>query len=122
MYELFAESSFSAAHRLDHYPGNCARWHGHNWTVRVRMTADALNSVGLGVDLRDIKVALRALVEKFDHAVLNDVPELGGHNPTCELLAEYVYQTLAEQLNTEHAKLSKVEVYETPTSGAAYFE
>ena len=122
MYELFAERSFSAAHHLEHYAGNCSRWHGHNWTVRVKVAADALDHVGLGLDLRDIKSALEEILEPMDHAVLNEVPDLEGRNPTCENLAEYFYHALGAKLNTEHARVSRVDVTETPTSGASYFE
>ena len=122
MYELFAERSFSAAHHLKNYAGNCSRWHGHNWTVRVVVVTDMLNEIGLGMDLRDIKRALEETLEPMDHAVLNDVAGLEGRNPTCEHLAEYFYHTLGAKLNTERARVSRVDVTETPTSGASYFE
>jgi len=34
-YALTVRSSFSAAHRLSEYEGNCERLHGHNWQVEI---------------------------------------------------------------------------------------
>jgi 6-pyruvoyltetrahydropterin/6-carboxytetrahydropterin synthase len=122
MYELFAEDSFSAAHRLVNYAGNCSNWHGHNWTVRAVLAAGELDEMGLACDLRDIKRALADAVSPLDHAVLNDVPGLEGLNPTCENLARFFYHTLSARLNSEAVRVTRVEVSETPSSGAAYFE
>jgi len=36
-YALTVRSSFSAAHRLSEYEGNCERLHGHNWWNRENL-------------------------------------------------------------------------------------
>ena len=122
MFELFAESHFSAAHRLVDYPGNCARWHGHNWHVRVTVQAEELDRLGMAVDLRRVKAALRGLIERFDHTDLNQIPDLTQLNPTCEVLARHLFGELARELNDDNVRVVRVQVSETPTAGAAYFE
>ena len=95
MYEVFVETHFSAAHRLADYPGNCARRHGHNWQVSVAVQAAELNALGMAVDFRCVKQAVRDLLESLDHTDLNEVPELAGSNPTCEVISCYIYKQLA---------------------------
>ncbi len=122
MYEVYVQAHFSAAHRLDGYPGNCARWHGHNWQVTVYLQTKELNSIGLAVDFREVKDKLDLVLSKFDHAALNEVPELEGDNPTCENVARYVYHAMAQELNRGNLRVARVQVSETPTAGVTYYE
>lgn len=122
MYELFVESHFSAAHRLDRYPGNCARWHGHNWHVTAFFEAANLNELGMAVDFRNIKDTLRNTLAAFDHRDLNEVPELVVLNPTCEVIAQYIYRELAKKFGGPDVRVSRVKVSETPGAGAIYSE
>jgi len=122
MHELSVEASFSAAHRLPNYPGKCARWHGHNWAVAVFIRATQLDELGMAVDFRRVKEALGELLERFDHTDLNQVPELAGVNPTCEVLARHLYHELCGELNDERCKVVRVRVSETAGTSASYFE
>ena len=122
MYELFVESHFSAAHRLANYAGNCARFHGHNWLVRVYVQASDVNAIGMAVDFRDIKKCLGDLLERLDHADLTQLPEFADVNPTCEIIARFLYRELVRQLHGDTFKIARVQVCETPTTGASYYE
>ena len=122
MYEVSVETHFSAAHRLAGYPGDCARRHGHNWQVAVSIQAEELNALGMAVDFRRIKDTLGDLLETLDHTDLNEVPELAGSNPTCEVVARYLYEELTRRLNDANTRVVRVRVSETPNTGACYFE
>lgn len=122
MFELFVEGHFSAAHRLDQYPGNCARWHGHNWQVTVFAETDELNELGMAVDFRVLKRSLADALERFDHHDLNSVPELAGSNPTCEVIAQYLFRELSASVNAGRVRVSRVRVAETPNAGVIYSE
>ena len=125
MYEIFVETHFSAAHRLSKYPGDCSRWHGHNWVVTAFVQAEELNELGMAADFREIKEALCALVDKLDHRDLTDIPEFADRNPTCEVIAQHLYSGLSNQLRSRglgSLKVARVTVRETPTAGATYFE
>ncbi len=122
MYEIFVESHFSAAHHLENYQGNCARWHGHNWLVTVFVQAETLNEIGLAVDFRHVKGTLNHLLEKFDHTDLNQVPEFAGINPTCEVIARHIYRELVMAFSNDDLTVSRVTVSETPGTGATYFD
>ncbi len=121
MFEVFAETYFSAAHRLCEYPGNCSRWHGHNWTVKATLTVRELDGLGIGLDLRELKIALNEITAGLDHSNLNEFTPFQGKNPTCEIIAEYVYEALADRFRGPNVSVKKVDVYETPKSGASYY-
>ena len=121
-YEIYVTNHFSAAHALKGYPGDCARMHGHNWMTEVYVQCTKLDSIGIGLDFRDIKKAVSEVVESLDHCTLNDLPAFQTDNPTSEHIARYLYQAVGKKLNNTHVRVSKVKVCETPEAGAFYWE
>jgi 6-pyruvoyltetrahydropterin/6-carboxytetrahydropterin synthase len=122
MFEVFVESHFSAAHRLRDYPGNCAQCHGHNWTVQAVFQTAELSDLGLALDFRVAKACLQKILAALDHKDLNQVPELAGVNPSCEVIARHIYRAIAADANRQKLKVARVTVRETPTAGATYYE
>ena len=59
MFHVFIKSHFSAGHHLRDYPGNCERPHGHNWKVEVTVKTSELDSLGMGIDFRQVKEAVK---------------------------------------------------------------
>ena len=121
-FEIYVKEHFSAAHCLWGYPGDCARMHGHNWTVEVYVQCTELNEIGVAVDFRDIRQALREVLAGMDHYNLNELETFKDINPTSENIAKYLYEQLARVLNTQRVRVSKVRVTETPGAGASYWE
>lgn len=114
---LSAEATFAAAHTL---PGvdMCARMHGHNWRVRVTVAVAAarVDSLGMGVDFREIERHTTDAVADFEHQYLNDLPTFSGRLPTAETLARVVAERVAARL-ADHptgAAVHEVELWEMP--------
>ncbi|MCX7830755.1 MAG: 6-carboxytetrahydropterin synthase, partial [Acidobacteria bacterium] len=82
MYELMVKLNFSAAHRVEDYPGNCERLHGHNWVVKIYAKKEELDNLGMVVDFRALKEKTKAVLSRLDHHFLNDVPPFDKINPT----------------------------------------
>ncbi|MCF8045711.1 MAG: 6-carboxytetrahydropterin synthase QueD [Desulfarculaceae bacterium] len=122
VYEIYIKDHFSAAHSLRGYDGNCSRTHGHNWIIEAFIQCDRLNQLGIGIDFRDVKKALRQILDKLDHTNLNELAEFGAVNPTSENIAKFLYKELEKMFNTEHINVSKVVVFESPGCGSAYWE
>jgi len=120
MYQLFVEEHFDAAHYIRNYRGKCENLHGHRFKVIARLEATGLNEAGLAYDFAELKRHLRELLARFDHACLNDVSPFDQSEPTCENIAANVYDNLRPRLLSQPVRLASVEVWETPTSGAAY--
>lgn len=122
MFELSIKTHFSAAHRLVGYEGQCANPHGHNWEVEIFVRGNQLNEIGMLVDFRDIKAAVREAMKEVDHCDLNLIPPFVRTNPTSENLACYLHAGLSERLNGPHLRVHRVMVCESPGTTASYWE
>jgi len=121
MFELSIRTHFSAAHRLVGYEGPCANPHGHNWDVEVFVRGFSLNELGMLIDFKNIKEAVRAAMNEVDHCDLNQLPVFVRQNPTSENLARYLYEQLSKNMNGAALKVYKVTVCETPGTTASYW-
>ena len=122
VFEVYVKSHFSAAHSLRGYPGDCARVHGHNWMVEVFVRCAELDDIGIGIDFRDIRAAVKEVLAGLDHCDLNDLPLFAEQNPSSENIARFLYKELSCKLNTSKIRVSRVKVSETPGAGAFYWE
>ena len=117
MYRVKVIKSFSAAHNLRGYEGNCENLHGHNWKVEATLCGGALDNVGMLTDFRILKKALKSIIDDLDHSYLNDNPVFKTLNPTSENLASYIYHELEK---TFPKMVDKVVVWESEDSAAEY--
>ena len=122
LYEIYVKDHFSAAHSLRGYNGNCSKVHGHNWIIKAYIQCTKLNDIGIAVDFRDLKSTLKDILKKFDHTDLNDLAEFKNINPTSENIAKFLFYELQKHFNTEHSKVLKVKVFESPGCGATFRE
>jgi 6-pyruvoyltetrahydropterin/6-carboxytetrahydropterin synthase len=122
VFEICVEAEFSAAHSLAGYDGNCRQVHGHNWTVEVSVRCRELNDIGISIDFRNVKQTIRDIIKNIDHSYLNEHPEFKDTNPSSENIARFLYRELGEKINSDAAKVSKVRVSETRSSGVYYWE
>jgi len=121
VYELTVERHFSAAHALRCYQGPCARVHGHNYRVEVRVAAEALDEADMVMDFGDLKRACDEVIDELDHTMLNDLAPFSERNATSERIAAHIYRGIVGRL-PERVRLRAVRVWETPTSAATYRE
>jgi 6-pyruvoyltetrahydropterin/6-carboxytetrahydropterin synthase len=119
MYELTVKSHFDAAHALRGYPGECRKLHGHTWDVEVTVVGEALDDVGIVYDFKALKEDLNAVLDKYDHAYLNDVEPFDVLTPTAENLARVVYEQLAEAVDSR-VRVLEVAVWESPIAKLVY--
>jgi 6-pyruvoyltetrahydropterin/6-carboxytetrahydropterin synthase len=118
MFTLKVNKTISAAHNLRGYKGKCEKLHGHNWKVEVEVAGPKLNKLGMLMDFHDIKDELQEVLDKFDHAYLNEVPPFDKINPTSENLAAHIFKVLVKQ----NPQLFKVTVWESDNACASYQE
>ncbi len=124
MFEVSVEETFAAAHALRAYRGKCENLHGHNYKVEVTLQGEELDGAGLLVDFVELKRWLRAVIERLDHRLLNDVEPFDRLNPTAENMALYFYQEISRALAASpHAgrvRVARVTVRETDSASAVY--
>jgi len=116
MFELMVEDTFSAAHQLKGYKGECERLHGHTFRVQVFLSAAKTGGEGMVLDFHLIKEKLKMVLAEFDHNFLNELAYFKDLNPTSENLAKLIF----EKLKRDIPQLSKVTVWESPNTSASY--
>jgi len=122
MFDIFVKSHFSAGHHLRNYPGNCERPHGHNWKIEVTIRATELDELGMAIDFRVAKNAVRKVTDTLDHLDLNEHPDFLDRNPSSENIAIYIFENLKKILSTDRYAPYSVEVRETDNCGVIYRE
>lgn len=118
MFELKVESSFSAAHHLLNYEGECENQHGHNWKVEVYVQGNELNKSNLLIDFKILKKELNSVLDILDHRDINELDQFKNISPSSETIAKFIYGELKRVL----PQVSKVSVWETVNACATYFE
>lgn len=139
MYFIKSEFSFDSAHFLHGYDGKCSNIHGHTWRVEVTVQNAFLQrsgeKKGMVMDFSDLKKALRAIGDHYDHALLYEKNTLQqdtleclkrdgfklielDFRPTAENFARHFFMKIKEHGYRPH----NVAVYETPKNCAMYEE
>lgn len=115
MYRIAKEFQFSASHQLDHLPADhqCARLHGHNYTVTVELAAAQLNRDGFIRDYHELSELKHYIDGVFDHRHLNDVLDI---HSTAENLARHFF----DWCMARWPETAAVRVSETPKTWAEY--
>jgi 6-pyruvoyltetrahydropterin/6-carboxytetrahydropterin synthase len=126
MFELKIRNHFSAAHKIVGHQGKCQHLHGHNWNVDVMVQADTLDHIGMAVDFTFLKSALKEIIEPLDHAYLNEISLFATSetNPTAENISRHIFNEMRGRVRliSPQAQVKRVDVYETDTCSASYFE
>ena len=122
MYEVKIVTQFAAAHRLENFNGKCESLHGHNWKVEVLLAGKDLNGTGLLMDFGVVKTLTKEVLEEIDHKYLNELAAFQDRNPSSENLACYLFERLGAIFNRDGVKVSRVNVWESDTSCASYYQ
>jgi 6-pyruvoyltetrahydropterin/6-carboxytetrahydropterin synthase len=112
-YSVTKEFTFAAAHFLTKYHGKCENLHGHNYRLRVTLSGP-LQADDMVVDFVEVKRIVQVqVISLLDHMSLND----RFPNPSCERVAEWIFQTLKP-----HLPVTQIELFETDTASVTYHE
>jgi 6-pyruvoyltetrahydropterin/6-carboxytetrahydropterin synthase len=109
--------SFDAAHFLPNYNGACANIHGHTFKLEISLTG-TIDKNCMVCDFKKLKNLVEEIIlERLDHTILNDIIE----NPTAENLVIWIAEQLLPFLNRTDLSLTKIILWETPTSFVTYY-
>ena len=131
MYSVTKRIHFCYGHRLLDYDGICRHPHGHNAIAEIEVRTDVLDARNMVVDFNDIKRQVKGWIDReLDHKMIlrRDDPLVAAlqalgepvylldSNPTVERVARLIFD-----MSREHGLMvSRVTVWETPTSWATY--
>lgn len=114
--EIYKEFSFDSAHFLPNVPDGhkCKEMHGHTYRLKVFIKGELDPELGWIMDFKDLKEALLPVIEQLDHKLINNIK--GLQNPTAENITIWIWKQIRPSLPL----LSRIELYETPTTGVIY--
>jgi 6-pyruvoyltetrahydropterin/6-carboxytetrahydropterin synthase len=116
-FQITTTRHFSAAHQLRLYDGSLEPLHGHNWKVKVTVSAEKLDEIGVVMDFHELERRVNRIIEPIHNRNLNDLPPFKSANPSAENVAVHI----AEKLDLpKSVKLESVEVWETPENSATF--
>jgi 6-pyruvoyltetrahydropterin/6-carboxytetrahydropterin synthase len=121
MYQVAVKRDFIAQHYLiggDWGAEN--QLHSHHYLVELILQGDQLDQHGYLVDIVDIDQALNAQVASYRDKTLNDLPEFAGLNPSLELFARILCQSLAGQIHASNLVGVQVRLWENEIAWASY--
>jgi len=131
MYSVTKRLEFCYGHRLLDYDGVCRHPHGHNAVVEIEIRSEALDRRNMVADFTDIRNTMKDWIDReLDHrmilrrddplvAALESLGEpayLLDSNPTAERIARLLFDVSRER----GLPVSRVTVWETPTSWATF--
>lgn len=120
-FEITTTRHFSAAHQLVLYDNSLEPLHGHNWVVKVVVTAPKLDAIGVVMDFHELERLVDQIIVPLHNHHLNDVePFKSQLNPSAENVAVHVGRSTAPLLPHD-VSLRSVTVWETPENSAAYY-
>lgn len=113
---IFKKFAFDSAHFLPNVEEGhkCKNMHGHTYNLTVFLEGDLNTELQWVMDFKELKDVVKPVIDRLDHNLINDIP--GLENPTAERIVIWIW----EQISPKLPLLSKLELNETPTSGAIY--
>ena len=119
-FDITTTRGFSAAHQLRLYDGSLEPVHGHNWRVKVTVSAAKLDAIGVVMDFHELERLVDAVLAPLHNRHLNEVaPFVSELNPSAENVALHVGRSLTPRLPAG-VKLASAEVWETDENSAEY--
>ena len=121
MYQLMVRRDFVAQHYLT--VPNCGpenEWHSHHFEVEVLLEGAELNDNGYLVDIVAVEEILSTLVDRYEDATLNDLPEFEGLNPSIEHFSRIFCTSVQDQLDASHLDAITVKIWEDENAWASY--
>ena len=107
---------FESAQTLPNVPADhkCGKMHGHSFKIEITVAGKVDPATGWFYDHAEISRVMRPLVDKLDHAYLNEIE--GLENPTIENMCAWFWEILAPQL----PGLAEITIHETPRARCTY--
>jgi 6-pyruvoyltetrahydropterin/6-carboxytetrahydropterin synthase len=120
-YELTVTRDFVAQHFLTvPDPGPEGEIHSHRFSVELRFAGSELGEYGYLVDIDRVDTVLDSLEDRYRDALLNDLPEFEGLNPSVEHFARLFGDRVERSLDNPNPDALRVRMWEDDCSWASH--
>src|SRR5213596_1786787 len=89
-FEITTTREFSAAHQLRLLDGSLEPLHGHNWRVKVTVSASKGDGMGVVMDFHELERLVGEVIEVMHKRNLNELAAFESINPSAENVAMHV--------------------------------
>jgi 6-pyruvoyltetrahydropterin/6-carboxytetrahydropterin synthase len=121
VYTLAVRRSFIARHAL--IGGDWGRENqpnAHRFLLELQLTGEALDEHGFLIDIVDVDRHLDAVAGRYRDAMLNDLPEFAGLNPSLENFVRILTHQLAERMTVKGLASVQVVLWEDDSAWASF--
>jgi 6-pyruvoyltetrahydropterin/6-carboxytetrahydropterin synthase len=88
--------------------------HGHSYKMDVYVEGPIATETGMVINLKDLDVVLRSVVELVDKKHLNfEIEEFKRKIPTTENLARFLFEKMRPAFSRTSVQVVKIRLYET---------
>lgn len=105
--------------------GKCSNhnWHGHNYTIFVKVKGAPSAETGFVIDLKDLSVIIKErVIEPLDHKNINlDVPFMSGMLASTENLVIKIWEEIEEPIRQAGGELCHIRLEETENNYVDYY-
>lgn len=120
-YELTVTRDFVAQHFLTvPDPGAEGEVHSHHFTAEVRFGGPTLGEYGYLVDIDLVNALLDDLEGRYRDALLNDLPEFEGRNPSVERFARLFGDRIEDTMEEPNPTVLVVRLWEDDSAWASH--
>jgi len=119
LFTVSVQSGFRASHRLSLADGAVEPEHEHNWLVRVTVSGNKLDSMGLVMDFRRLRQLIEEVLGELRGVSLGQIDYFRQNSASAEHVAKYVYEQIEPKL-PEGIGLENVTIVEEPGCVAGY--
>lgn len=121
MYRVTVRRPFIAQHFLT--VPNCGpenEWHSHRFTLEVEIQGASLNEHGYLVDIDDIRASIDEILERYQDATLNELPEFEGLNPSVEHFSRLCWEHVSRSVHASNVDYLITRLWEDENAWASY--
>jgi 6-pyruvoyltetrahydropterin/6-carboxytetrahydropterin synthase len=121
MYTVSVKRDFIGQHYLiagDWGPEN--QQHSHHYQVEVLLEGASLDQHGYLIDIMDIEINMKGLIDRYQDQTLNELPEFEGLNPSIERFSRIFCETMSQKIQAPNLNSITVRIWEDLNAWASY--
>lgn len=121
MYSVTVVSDLVAQHYLTvPDPGPEGVPHSHHYEVELEFRGPELDAYDYLVDIDDVEVVLAEIEDRYADALLNDLSEFAGDNPSIERFSRVVWERVTARITDDTVTAVAVTIWEDDEANATY--
>jgi 6-pyruvoyltetrahydropterin/6-carboxytetrahydropterin synthase len=120
-YQLMVTRELIAQHFLTvPNPGEEGDIHSHRFTIEIEFEGATLNEYGYIIDIDLVNGALDEIEQRYTDALLNELPEFEGLNPSIENFARILSERMSHAISEWTGDSLTVRVWEDEMAWASH--